>query len=212
MSLIKNLYKNYGDFKIEINEWQIADEGVSALWGPSGSGKTSIFRILIGLEPCAGWSWQFGNEDLAQLPPPARRLGVVFQNYDLFPHLTAKENILFAAEARKIPFPVATEKFNELVDKLNLPSCLNRRAQVLSGGEKQRVALARALIGQPRMLLLDEPFSALDEAVKHEARQLVKNIIEQEKIPTLLISHDKSDIDFLSGKVFQILNGKKVES
>src|SRR5690606_35874023 len=103
MSLVEGLIRDYGDFKIEIPRWEIPDLGVTALWGPSGSGKTSVFRLLIGLEPCPTLAWTFAGEDLAKLSPPARRLGVVFQNLELFPHMTAEENVLFAARARGIP-------------------------------------------------------------------------------------------------------------
>jgi ABC-type sugar transport system ATPase subunit len=210
MSLIKNLCKDYGDFKLDIQSWEIPDSGVSALWGPSGAGKTSVFKILTGLEECENWSWQFQNNDLAIIPPPQRRLGVVFQNYELFPHLTGRENILFAAEARKIKKSVAEDRLNTFSKKLKLENFLDRKASLLSGGEKQRTALARALMGEPRMLLLDEPFSALDEENKAEARQLVKSIIEEQNIPVLLITHDRADVDFLAGKVFQIQNGKLI--
>ena len=108
MSMVKSLYRDYGSasggltdrFVIDIPEWQIADEGITALWGPSGSGKTSVFRLLLGLEKCASLSWVFKGQDLAQLPTPKRRLGVVFQSYELFSHLSAWRNIQFAAEAR----------------------------------------------------------------------------------------------------------------
>jgi sulfate transport system ATP-binding protein/putative spermidine/putrescine transport system ATP-binding protein len=208
MSWVRNLIRDYGDFKIEIPEWEIGDEGVTALWGASGSGKTSVIRLLTGLDEAKGFSWEFKGLDLAKLSPPERRLGVVFQTYELFPHMTARENILFAAQARKVAESDARTHFKELVDVLALSSCLDRRAAVLSGGEKQRVAIARALIGRPRILLLDEPFSALDADLRAEARTLVRNAILAEKIPTVLITHDKQDIEALSAKVTQITHGR----
>src|ERR1044072_1169533 len=102
MSLVENLIKDYGDFKVDIPRWEIPDRGVTALWGPSGAGKTSVFRVLIGLEECPGLKWTFGGEDLATLPVPQRRLGVLFQSLELFPHMTAQENIEFAAAAAKL--------------------------------------------------------------------------------------------------------------
>jgi ABC-type sugar transport system ATPase subunit len=209
VSLVKNLRADYGDFKIDIPSWEILDEGVTALWGPSGAGKTSVFRLLLGLDKAdAGFSWKFGNVDLAALPTPERRLGVVFQSLELFPHMTARSNILFAAEARGVSRDDSSAHLQSLAETLGLGSVLERRASVLSGGERQRVALARALIGRPRLLFLDEPFSALDADLRIEARNLVRTAIAVEKIPTVLITHDRSDLDALATKVSEIKNGR----
>lgn len=210
MSWVRGLKHDYGDFTIDIPEWEILDQGVTALWGPSGAGKTSVFRFLIGLETCRSLSWEFKGEDLAKLPVPKRRLGVVFQSLELFPHMTARENIAFAAEARRIDASEASVRIEELSMLLGLNAALDRRATLLSGGEKQRVALARALIGQPRILFLDEPFSALDADLRHEARTLVKRVIEVEKIPAVLITHDREDLSALAAKVSEINNGRLV--
>jgi ABC-type sulfate/molybdate transport systems ATPase subunit len=210
MSTVKNLYRNYGDFVVDVPEWTISDEGITALWGPSGSGKTSIFRLLIGLEPCPELSWNFKGADLGTLNIGDRRLGVLFQNYELFPHMTARENILFAAECRLIKKSVADEKCRLLIEELSLNKAVDTKAAKLSGGEKQRVALARALIGEPRLLLLDEPFSALDEELRDDARKLVKRIIKTHQIPALLITHDRRDLDELANSVTQIQNGRFV--
>ena len=208
MSIVKNLFRDYGDFVVDIPEWQIADKGVTALWGPSGAGKTSAFRILTGLEPCPSLIWDFSGEDIAKLPVRDRRLGVVFQSYELFPHMTASENILFAAEARGLKASERQRELARLTEELGLSPFLNTRAAVLSGGEKQRVALGRALIGNPRFLLLDEPFSALDEDLKQGARNLVKRVIAERGLATLLITHDPRDRDELATQVSQIRNGR----
>lgn len=201
MSVVRNLNRQLGELKIQISHWEIADQGITALKGPSGSGKTQIIRTLLGLEKCPSLSWEFAGEDLAKLPIEKRRLGVVFQGYELFPHLTARENIEFAARARKIPKEELAERIADFATKLKLNDCLDRRADKLSGGEQQRVALARALMGRPRFLFLDEPFSALDSELRAEARALVKRIISEEKIPTLLVSHDAADIAELADHV-----------
>jgi ABC-type sulfate/molybdate transport systems ATPase subunit len=208
MSQVEALKAEYDDFKIDIPKWEILDQGVTALWGPSGAGKTSVLRLLIGLDQPKSMNWIFQGEDLALLPTPQRRIGVVFQNYELFPNMTAHENILFAAEARKIPQERAKKNIDEFVQTLHLQNCLDRKAAVLSGGEKQRVALARALIGEPRILMLDEAFSALDESLRGEARILVKNLIAAKKIPTILITHDQQDLKALAQKVSEIENGQ----
>src|SRR5690348_14214583 len=103
MSLVEGLQKRFDDFEIDIPRWEILDRGITALSGPSGSGKTSVLRMLIGLEPCPGLRWMFKGEDLARMSLADKRLGVVFQSLELFPHMSARENILFAARARKIP-------------------------------------------------------------------------------------------------------------
>ncbi len=210
MSLVEGLIKHYDGFTVEIPRWEISDQGVTALWGPSGSGKTSVFRLLIGLEPCAGLRWTFKGVDLAALPVPARELGVLFQSLELFPHMTAEENILFAARARRVSAAQTEARLKELTGELRMGSYLDRKAHLLSGGEAQRVALARAVIASPRFLFLDEPFSSLDAELKSEARASVKRVIEHYKIPTLLITHDPADLDALAQTVVKIAAGRLV--
>lgn len=209
MSLVKDLSFKYGDFAIEVPEWEILDQGVTALSGPSGSGKSSLFRLLIGLEqPKAGQWIQSDGVDLLKLPIAERRLGVVFQSLDLFPHLSAKENILFAAKARGLSSEESVKELIRLVAGLQMQSFIERKASHLSGGEKQRVAIARAMIGKPRYLLFDEPFSALDVPLRQEGRRLVKSLIQEFKIPLILITHDPEDIEHLADKVTVIAQGR----
>ncbi len=208
MSVVEHLNKKYDGFEIQIPRWEILDEGVTALWGPSGSGKTSVFRVLLGLEECPGLKWTWGAEDLAQISTPERKLGVVFQSLDLFPHLSARQNIFFPVKARKIAASQAQDRFQRLNQVLHLDSFIDRRAELLSGGEKQRVALARALMSFPRMLFLDEPFSALDESLRGEARNFLKQLLSETKVPALLITHDERDLDVLAQKITRIENGR----
>ena len=205
MSLVTGLVKDYEDFQLNIPSMELADEGITVLWGPSGSGKTSVFRNLIGFEECPSLTWSLHGVNICQLPVKARRLGVVLQNYGLFPHMTARQNIKFAADARNISN--SSTKMHELKKTLQLKSCWDRRVSKLSGGEAQRVALARALIGEPQFLFLDEPFSALDQERKQEARDLVKAVIKARKLPTLLITHDKTDVEQLADHIIRIENG-----
>lgn len=207
MSRVENLVRDYGDFRLNIPVWEIPDQGVTALWGASGSGKTSVFRILIGLEKCPTLSWHFKGEDLARLPVPERRLGVVFQNLELFPHLSAADNIRFAGRARGRAIQDLEKHLEELGEELQISAILKRSVRVLSGGEQQRVALARALIGQPRLLLLDEPFSSLDADLRGGARALLKRVVEHHQIPALLITHDQEDLAALASHVTKIKNG-----
>ena len=212
MSWVRNLKRDYGDFLLDIPAWEILDRGVSVLFGPSGSGKTTVFRMLIGLDvPEAGFSWRFGDVDLARLATPDRKLGVVFQSFELFPHMSAAENIRFAAEARARPRRETDLHLQDLAETLGLQNLLGRRASVLSGGEKQRVALARALISRPRVLLLDEPFSALDADLRVEARSLVRRALDHEGIPSVLVTHDRDDIQAFEGKVSEIAAGRIIK-
>lgn len=211
MSIISGLHLEFDDFKIQIDQMEILDEGVTALWGKSGSGKTTVLRVLCGFLPCPGMTWSYKGEDLHQLNVGDRRLGVVFQTLELFPHLTARENILFAAEARKISHSDSLSHLNSLIEILQMSSFIDRKAQVLSGGEKQRVALARALISKPRFLLLDEPFSSLDADLRQESRELLLQVLKSTPVPVILITHDEQDIQVLAKRVFKINEGQIVE-
>jgi sulfate transport system ATP-binding protein/putative spermidine/putrescine transport system ATP-binding protein len=208
MSLIENLNVKVDVFRLEIPRWEILDEGITALVGPSGSGKSTVFRVLLGLHPCRTLRWLVNNIDLGKLPVRERRLGVVFQSYDLFPHLSARQNIKFAAEARGLSDSDSGNLIDELISELRMESFCDRKVSLCSGGEKQRVAIARAIVGHPRILLLDEPFTALDEELREEARLLVKRLISRFKIPTILVTHDMRDVKVLANKISQIQNGK----
>jgi ABC-type sulfate/molybdate transport systems ATPase subunit len=212
MSQIRGLIKDYDGFRLEIPLMELSDQGVTVLRGPSGSGKTSVLRILTGLEPCDGFEWWIQDQgreiNLAELSVRDRRLGVVFQSYELFPHLSAQQNLSFAAEARGLDPASTANRLRRLIQRLSLEPILERRAEKLSGGEKQRVALARALIGQPRFLLLDEPFAALDQDLRAEARQLLQQVLHEEACPALLVTHDPADVDALATKVIDIENGR----
>ena len=192
MSTVENFYRQFNDFSVSIKKWEIPDRGVTFLWGPSGSGKSTIIKGLLGLDEKASVKWFFKNQKISQKPPSERGLGVVFQDLGLFSHMSAKNNILFPVNKKKQPH--WKEDFDFLVESLELKSCLSRSVQDLSGGEKQRVALARTLIYKPQMLLLDEPFSSLDEKIKKKAQNLLKQICEDRNCPILLVTHDLSDV------------------
>jgi sulfate transport system ATP-binding protein/putative spermidine/putrescine transport system ATP-binding protein len=199
MSVIKNLHYKLDQFSLSVAELEISDSGVTSIQGPSGAGKTTLFNILIGLLPLAGWSWTFKGEDLAKLQISERRLGVVFQSYELFPHLTAFENIQIVLNSRHQKVDQALlDKVSRYRRTLQLEKCWQTKAALLSGGEKQRVALLRAVISNPRMLLLDEPFSALDENLRSESRETLRGFLQEVDVPTLLITHDMEDVMSLS--------------
>lgn len=222
--LVKRLHHRYGksegDFTVDITNWEILARGTTALWGPSGSGKSSVLRLLLGLDEADEIEWLVkgsGSGDtfnLGQVPVPARRLGIVFQHGELFGHMTALENIKFAADAaiktRGLAPDRARANIDRFIAQLRLDAVIHRPAKLLSGGERQRVALARALIGEPRLLLLDEPFSSLDAENREEARTLVRSVLNETGIPAILVTHDPSDLVGLHGKISRIENGRIV--
>ena len=211
MSSIKNLYLKLDKFELNIPSLELAEQSVTAIIGPSGSGKSTFFKVLIGIYSPVGWSWTFTHENLHHLPIQERRLGVVFQNYELFPHLTAEENIQIVMRARAqsgLQFDEAMSVLEKYRERLQLQKCWQTKAQQLSGGEKQRVALLRAVMSRPRLLLLDEPFSALDLELRHDARGLVKSLLDEVKIPTYLITHDVDDVVALAQHVVKMQAGQ----
>lgn len=208
MSSVRNLEKKYQDFSLSVQSWEILDSGVTALMGASGSGKTTLMRILLGLESCSGYTWDFKGEAMHTLSVQDRRIGAVFQNYELFEHLSVRGNLEFALRARNLETSDLVESYHSLLEKLEIKNLLDRQAEVLSGGEKQRVALARALIGQPRILFLDEPFSALDQSLRKDARQLLRETLKVAEIPCVLVTHDEVDVQELASKVSKISEGR----
>lgn len=214
MSVVKTLRHRYDEFHIELSNWEIPDRGITALWGPSGSGKSSVLRLLTGLDQADELHWDFRGEAMQSQPVQKRRLGVVFQSVELFPHMSAIENIRFAADAasssRGLDLSGVEARIDRLLQLLRLEAVRGKRAAVLSGGERQRVALARALIGEPRLLLLDEPFSALDADNRKEARALVRSALDSLSVPAVLVTHDLADLDGFTGKISRMENGRIV--
>lgn len=196
MSLIKNLnkdYKNAGGsiFKLRVEQLEFSDVGVTCLTGKSGSGKTTIIRHLVGLEDCEGATWEFKGEDLLKLPVGERGVSVVFQKDNLFPHLTAFDNVVLPLKNKLTADQLG--QVDSMFLKLGIKDKKSTKAQYLSGGEEQRVALIRALIMKPKLLILDEPFSALDAESKSETIEIFKDTIKELQIPILLVSHDEGD-------------------
>jgi sulfate transport system ATP-binding protein/putative spermidine/putrescine transport system ATP-binding protein len=209
ISSIEKLFYQSGEFSLRAKDLVFAANGVQGLMGPSGAGKSTFVKILCGLEETQEFEWIWSEDGRAQkmhkLPPEKRNLGVLFQGLELFPHLTALGNILFAAQARKLDRKISEDKAYELGLALGLEACLSKPVSLLSGGEKQRVALARALIAEPRMLILDEPFNALDGITKEKCFEVVSEAAQ--KVPVLLISHDARDLSPFSAPIWKINGG-----
>jgi sulfate transport system ATP-binding protein len=190
------------------------DQEFVALLGPSGSGKTTLLRILAGLEvPEAGKVW-FGKREVTRDKPASRGIGFVFQHYALFGHMTVAENIAFGLDVMKRSDRPAKDKIRKRVEELlalvQLPGLGKRYPSQLSGGQRQRVALARALARNPRILLLDEPFGALDAKVRKELRVALRAIHDELGITSIFVTHDQEEAFALADRV-AILNHGQIE-
>lgn len=183
-----------------------------ALLGPSGSGKTTLLRILAGLELPTSGRVLFGGQDATGLSVQDRRAGFVFQSYALFRHMTVFENIAYGLRARpRKERPTEAEmgrRVNRLLDLIQLPDIGSRYPNQLSGGQRQRVALARALAIEPRMLLLDEPFGALDAKVRKELRQGLREIHDRTGLTTVFVTHDQEEAMELADLVVVMSMGR----
>ncbi|MVN76776.1 ATP-binding cassette domain-containing protein [Hymenobacter sp. HMF4947] len=211
LHLIKALHTAAGPRTLDVRLTLPPGE-VLALSGPSGAGKTTLLRLLAGLSRPDGGFLQvegqvwYSHERGQWLPPQRRPLGFVFQDYALFPNMTVRENLAFAAEGQ----PQARQIIDGLLELLELTELAPRRPAALSGGQQQRVALARALARRPRLLLLDEPLSALDLATRLRLQQALADIHREFKLTTVLISHDPAEIARLATRVVELDLGQVV--
>ncbi|GAC1325439.1 MAG: ABC transporter ATP-binding protein [Collimonas sp.] len=179
------------------------------LLGPSGCGKTTTLRLIAGLEfPDAGGRVLFGGEDVTALPIERRGVGMVFQNYALFPNMTVGENIAYGLKIRKIPAAERLAKIETLLEMVHLQGLGHRRIDQLSGGQKQRVALARALAVEPRVLLLDEPLTALDAKLRETLRADLNQLLRKLGITAIYVTHDQSEAMALGDRVVVMERGK----
>ena len=178
-----------------------------ALLGPSGCGKTTALRSLAGLSPITSGSMIVDGEDVSSLPTNRRDMGMVFQSYSLFPHMTALDNVEYGLRMRKAPREERRERSLTMLRAVGLDDLGHRFAHELSGGQQQRVALARALVTSPRVLLLDEPLSALDAKVRVELRDLIRRIQTDLKITTLFVTHDQEEALAMADRVAVMSNG-----
>jgi sulfate/thiosulfate transport system ATP-binding protein len=186
--------KRFGEF-VALNDVSIeVDEGsLTALLGPSGSGKSTLLRIMAGLEtPDQGTILMDGN-DVTNCRPQDRGIGFVFQHYAPFAHMSVRENVAFGLRIRKRPKPEIKARVDELLELVGLTAWGGQRPGQLSGGQRQRMALARALAVEPRVLLLDEPFGALDANVRAELRQWLRRLHDEQHVTTVLVTHDQEE-------------------
>ena len=194
MITVSHVTKRFGDFvALDDVSLEIPDGSLTALLGPSGSGKSTLLRIIGGLETADSGSVQIHGDDVTRLPPQKRGIGFVFQHYAAFKHMTVRDNVAFGLKIRKTPKDRADAKVDELLKIVGLAGFAQRYPQQLSGGQRQRMALARALAVEPRVLLLDEPFGALDAKVRAELREWLRRLHDEVHVTTLLVTHDQEE-------------------
>ena len=204
---LKNIVKKYDgvtildDVSLDIQKGEIV-----SILGPSGSGKTTLLNLILGITEVNSGTICFDGEDITNDPMEKRGFNSVFQDYALFPNLNAYENIVYGL--RNKPGISTNEEVNEFIHLLGLEEHLNKRIDQLSGGQKQRVALARTMVMKPRILLLDEPLSALDGVIKESIKSKIKEIAREFHLTTIIVTHDPEEALTLSDQVLIINEGK----
>lgn len=188
------------DINLEIGEGEIV-----SILGPSGSGKTTLLNLILGLTEIDSGKLFYNNEDLTDVPMEERGFNIVFQDYALFPHLNAYKNIVYGLKNK--PGISTEEEVKDLIRLLGLNDHLDKKVDQLSGGQKQRVALARTMVMKPKILLLDEPLSALDGVIKESIKDRIKTIAKEYHLTTIIVTHDPEEALTLSDRVLIINEG-----
>ena len=190
------------DFTITFDDGKLV-----ALLGPSGCGKSTMLNMLSGILPVTEGKIYFDEDDVTDMPPQDRGVGLVFQNYALYPHMTVLENIAFPLEIKKVSKEEREEKAKKMAELVHVEQLLARRPKELSGGQQQRVAIARALIKEPRLLLLDEPLSNLDARLRLEMREEIRRIQLETGVTTIFVTHDQEEAMSISDKIILMKDG-----
>ena len=208
---VENVSKNFGSFQaVDRVSLEIGSGSLVALLGPSGSGKSTLLRLISGLEtPDSGRIWLTGTNATHQ-SVQERNIGFVFQHYALFKHLTVRKNIAFGLEIRKAPPAKVNQRVDELLELVQLTGLGERYPSQLSGGQRQRVALARALAVEPKVLLLDEPFGALDARVRKDLRAWLRRLHDEVHVTTVFVTHDQEEAMEVSDQIV-VMNKGRVE-
>jgi len=207
--VVTNVSKNFGKHvALKDIDLEIPSGSLTALLGPSGSGKTTLLRIIAGLEAADSGGVTLEGEDFSDIPLRQRQIGFVFQHYALFRHMTVFDNIGFALKMRKRPKAEIRERVMELLSLVKLESLESRYPSQLSGGQRQRVALARSLAARPRLLLLDEPFGALDARVRKELRAWLRRLHDEIHVTSVFVTHDQEEALELADRVVVMSKGR----
>ena len=205
---LEGITKSFGDFTAVNNlNVTIEDGTLAGLLGPSGCGKSTTLYMIAGLEKPTSGRIYFGDEDVTDLPAEKRGIGLVFQNYALYPHMTVRQNIMFPLENAKVPKAEALKIAQEMADLVQIGHLMDRKPGELSGGQQQRVAIARAIAKKPRVLLLDEPLSNLDARLRLETREEIRRIQQETGITTIFVTHDQEEAMSITDAIVLMKDG-----
>ena len=203
---LKNIKKSYDSVTVLKNiDLTISDGEIVSILGPSGCGKTTLLNLILGLTDADSGKIIFDGQDITNVPMEKRGFNIVFQDYALFPNLNVMQNITYGL--KNTPNISTQEEVNELIELLGLKPHLNKKIDQLSGGQKQRVALARTMVMKPKILLLDEPLSALDGVIKESIKEKIKQIARDYHLTTIIVTHDPEEALTLSDKVLIVNDG-----
>ena len=205
---LENITKRFGKTTAVENFSAVLDSGeLTALLGPSGCGKSTILNMLSGIIPVTSGYIYFDERDVTDEEPADRGIGLVFQNYALYPHMTVEENIAFPLEIKKVPKAQRREKALEMAKLVHVDDFMDRKPSQLSGGQQQRVAIARALVKEPQLLLLDEPLSNLDARLRIEMREEIRRIQLETGVTTVFVTHDQEEAMSISDSIILMKKG-----
>jgi sulfate/thiosulfate transport system ATP-binding protein len=206
---VAGISKSFGDFvALDDVSLRVPTGGLTALLGPSGGGKSTLLRIIAGLEYPDRGTVEIEGREATWLPPQKRSVGFVFQHYAAFKHLSVYRNVAFGLEIRRRPKAEIRRRVHELLELVHLEQFADRLPSQLSGGQRQRMALARALAVQPEVLLLDEPFGALDAQVRKELRDWLRNLHDEVNVTTVFVTHDQEEALEVSDELVVINHGR----
>lgn len=209
---LENFSKSFGDVSvIKDMNLTVEDGQMLALLGPSGCGKSTTLFAICGIHRITGGRIKFGDRDVSDIPSQKRNVGVVFQSYALYPHMTVAQNIAFPLEVTKVPTAEIKKQVTEIAELVHIEELLGRRPAQLSGGQQQRVALARALIRKPDVLLLDEPLANLDAKLRLEMRSEIRRIQLETGITAILVTHDQVEAMSMCDKIAIMKDGQIVQ-
>ncbi len=206
--IFQNTVKKYGENTVISNlSLQVKSGEFFTLLGPSGCGKTTLLRMVAGFNSIEGGEIRFGDKVINEIAPEKRNIGMVFQNYAIFPHMTVEDNVAFGLKNRKVPKDEIAHRVDEILKKVHIDNLRNRLPQNMSGGQQQRVALARAIVIEPDVLLMDEPLSNLDAKLRVEMRDAIREIQHTVGITTIYVTHDQEEALAISDRIGVMYKG-----